>query len=434
MRLRRIVLVGVLGALAATSVPLPVAAGGIDHGMCTHDSSRVSVPDDLAIEVCFDGGQLYFRNDKYIVVRIDASGDAGQPPLRYGTGSLSSGVIAAMGGATVLPPDSYMRFDVGSGAAEFTIVGEPGRSQILALAETVERFVPFDWVGHENDFADFFTELLDVTDDYRACLRGSTNWFGDSGCTLGWSWDVQYAVDRLALKTGITLIGGVVGAIKGLLDTSGQVSTGVHDISDFAQGSKTVTIAAVDESSETNLGDGSTRAESEPSTAGQFDLAGVWSGPVDQPNVAGYSMNLVLMDTGDGELLGVVDYSELSCGGYLEFVASDQSSVEMREKITYGNGRCVDTGTVVLQPDASGTHLSWSYSGGGLGATAQLVRRGQLILGRTHEGLDRTGRSTRSPTILHQGRGGRNVRGHRGRYRLSRACVRGSPRADRGGR
>ncbi len=96
----------------------------------------------------------------------------------------------------------------------------------------------------------------------------------------------------------------------------------------------------------------------------QNHSASSWSGPVSQPSSnTPYSMRLFL----SGGFLKV-DYPELSCGGYWELEDNSRDDVAIfRERLTYGQGRCLDNGWITLHMGGSGG-LRYEYSGASGGA------------------------------------------------------------------
>jgi hypothetical protein len=67
-------------------------------------------------------------------------------------------------------------------------------------------------------------------------------------------------------------------------------------------------------------------------------------------------------------------YPSLACGGEVTLKRVSTQSIELFENLTYV-GTCVNGGTVVLQPDSSGTlKYQWFYSDGRQGATGSLQK------------------------------------------------------------
>jgi len=84
-------------------------------------------------------------------------------------------------------------------------------------------------------------------------------------------------------------------------------------------------------------------------------LSGTWSGPVVQPGYRRYSVKMVLVGS-----RGSIDYPELLCGGTLSSIGPDEfGGFLYRERITYGNGTCLDGGTVRVVPNGSSIDWRW---------------------------------------------------------------------------
>ena len=100
-------------------------------------------------------------------------------------------------------------------------------------------------------------------------------------------------------------------------------------------------------------------APSRSSSLSVFEQIGgaVWIGPVSQPSSnTRYSMRLRIEA---GKIR--VDYPELSCGGYWDLVETNGSTSKFRERIDYGQGRCVNNGYVLVEArNAAEIFFEWS--------------------------------------------------------------------------
>jgi len=104
------------------------------------------------------------------------------------------------------------------------------------------------------------------------------------------------------------------------------------------------------------------------------ELRGEWSGTVtqDPPGSQGatYPARMVLNGP-----TGTMAYDSLHCGGTLTLINKRGNIYFYRETITWGRDKCIDNGTVAVEPN--GNTVQWAWSGSGYSASALLtgVRR-----------------------------------------------------------
>ena len=102
---------------------------------------------------------------------------------------------------------------------------------------------------------------------------------------------------------------------------------------------------------------------------------GVWDGQGFQSNGTDWSILISIVPGRIDSVVGTVAYPSLGCGGELSLLASSNNSIELLENLTYGNGQCIDRGTVSLRP-LSSTRLSyaWADSSGSQDAEGEVRR------------------------------------------------------------
>jgi hypothetical protein len=105
-------------------------------------------------------------------------------------------------------------------------------------------------------------------------------------------------------------------------------------------------------------------------------LNGVWEGTVYQPGFGSYSVIMNIGSTDTSRQDGVIDYPTLKCGGKIEYLRSQDTTVEFQEVISYGKPKCVNGGKIRMK--MAGDHSmdwKWYYPDGHLGAEANLRKR-----------------------------------------------------------
>jgi hypothetical protein len=117
--------------------------------------------------------------------------------------------------------------------------------------------------------------------------------------------------------------------------------------------------------------------------AGAQTLAGSWRGTVSQlptSSVAATSSYLTVM-TLDGSGSGTIDYPSLGCGGALVYIGTAGAGFAYRERLRYGfqegRRRCIDNGTVVVEPQ--GNALLWSWSAMNILVSGLLTGRTRIL-------------------------------------------------------
>lgn len=103
---------------------------------------------------------------------------------------------------------------------------------------------------------------------------------------------------------------------------------------------------------------------------------GAWKGTGSQSDNPGveWTIALTLADGAVGEVIGTITYPSLACGGDLILRRAGSGSVEMQERITFGN--CLDGGTVSIWQDRriAGLRYAWREQSGPLTASGVLTQ------------------------------------------------------------
>jgi len=129
-----------------------------------------------------------------------------------------------------------------------------------------------------------------------------------------------------------------------------------------------------------------TFAEPEPSpvpvhraTATPYrEVAGTWTGIGYQYDTkTQWPIEMTLFARGNiGDVIGMISYPSLSCTGDLIRQPERGSTLAMTERLTAGQGRCVDGGTIRIPQRAIGHEIEWrwDFSNGTEGASSTLRR------------------------------------------------------------
>lgn len=100
------------------------------------------------------------------------------------------------------------------------------------------------------------------------------------------------------------------------------------------------------------------------------DLAGKWEGAVNQPNYGSYPVRIGFEASG----VARIAYPTLDCGGSLVFLGQIGNRFLFRQKLEYGQTKCVNGGRVdVRKPTNNSLDFQWFFPNGTWGASATLV-------------------------------------------------------------
>jgi hypothetical protein len=225
-RLAMSVLATVAMAAALMIFKSPFAAAtGVDRTLCAHQDSRVHIPADFALDACFDGAQLHIMNRSDVVFDAQLSGEHGTP-TRFTQNAGTAEALVALGAPdpTTIPPGYVVRIPVGNGELGVHMAGSEANgnypwirflTSVIPLGASYEVYSAGIALGYE---------LLTVVAEYSQCLDRN-GFVGDIGCTITFSWNVDFAVTRLLTKAGVAGYEGSVGAVLNLLETAQWANT-----------------------------------------------------------------------------------------------------------------------------------------------------------------------------------------------------------------
>jgi len=118
-------------------------------------------------------------------------------------------------------------------------------------------------------------------------------------------------------------------------------------------------------------------------------FVGVWKGSAVQVNPgAQWTISLALTNGGLSTVVGTAGFPSVGCGAQLTYLDIQGNSVELLEKIIYGN--CMDAGTITLTPNLDGSlDYSWRSSTGTTTAAGSVTKenQGQTDLSNFYEGV-----------------------------------------------
>ncbi|HEY6578366.1 MAG TPA: hypothetical protein VIY09_03515 [Rhizomicrobium sp.] len=102
------------------------------------------------------------------------------------------------------------------------------------------------------------------------------------------------------------------------------------------------------------------------------NLNGVWRGTGHQTPAGDSGADWTIAMTINANSSSI-DYPSLKCGGTLTQLSRTGTSAEFREHITYGQGHCVDGGTIMVKSQKNQLAWSWAGNQGGKQYTAIAV-------------------------------------------------------------
>jgi hypothetical protein len=74
--------------------------------------------------------------------------------------------------------------------------------------------------------------------------------------------------------------------------------------------------------------------------------------------------------------VGSINYPSSQCGGKLDFLRKEGKTFFYRETIQFGKDRCIDGGTVQIEPSPYNDPNSWNWRWDGSGVTVRGVLQG----------------------------------------------------------
>jgi hypothetical protein len=107
---------------------------------------------------------------------------------------------------------------------------------------------------------------------------------------------------------------------------------------------------------------------------------GDWAGTVHQDGFSSYEVSVAIAQGKMEEISGKINYTTLGCGGDLIYkgIHRDKDGVEyaeFKEVLRYGEGQCLDNGTVLLYIHDKQLKFVWQHQDyPDSGATAELSR------------------------------------------------------------
>ena len=239
MRLFRRLIPGVVPVVAllllVDLIPYsPAEAAGPDPSLCSFTSGRLNLPSGFPLNVCWDGSRVVIKNTTPFVMQISLSGNIGSLSRTSVDGDAAGAVIAATDtNPSVLPPEYQLTVPVGSSGASFTVQGNSENVTYLKL-RALEGFVPGNVFADYEAISGFAGELSDDSSQYAQC-KARANFIEAAACSASFAWNVSFAVDRLAVETGIQLFTHSLslGALLNLINTALWAEDAVTSATDF---------------------------------------------------------------------------------------------------------------------------------------------------------------------------------------------------------
>lgn len=239
MRLFRRLIPGVVPVVAllllVDLIPYsPAEAAGPDPSLCSFTSGRLNLPSGFPLNVCWDGSRVVIKNTTPFVMQISLSGNVGSLSRTSIDGDAAGAVIAATDtNPAVLPPEYQLTVPVGSSGASFTVQGNSENVKYAKL-RALEGFVPGNVFADYEAISGFAGELSDDSSQYAQCEAGA-NFIEAAACSASFAWNVNFAVDRLAVETDIQLFTHSLslGALLNLINTALWAEDAVTSATDF---------------------------------------------------------------------------------------------------------------------------------------------------------------------------------------------------------
>jgi uncharacterized protein YraI len=207
-----------LAALAASALLLfagalvaaPAEAGGPDVTLCNMNLQRIQIPKNFTIDACFDGNIVTLRNRTSVVVSIYATGDI-QHSLRSSETPNAAAVLSTLTTLdNTLPPGSQLQLWVGSKDTYVQIGVALNANRTYDLDELLLSYLP-----GVDAYEDVLAAANSIQDAYAKAGKcyANASWVGGIGCAAGLSWDINFALTKLAAQVGIHIGGALLKAL-----------------------------------------------------------------------------------------------------------------------------------------------------------------------------------------------------------------------------
>lgn len=231
-------------ALLASVMPAAHAEGGADnHALCSNaDSARVSADERLPVQVCLDGESnvLVVRNDSPYWVSLRIPAGVALLGLDLEDSTVANRVLAEVSPAHYLPPDGEARVQILLVNTARLSFGAEG-VWLYSFAEALVSAFPLDeGADIARTVALAALEIADAGERYFDCVEAG-NFVEDRACVVPLAWDVNFAVGRAAVLTGISSVKALASTLIGIVEGSLVLVEDFHAAADNYYDTFTVT-------------------------------------------------------------------------------------------------------------------------------------------------------------------------------------------------
>lgn len=216
MRIRLIV--SVLSATLLLAVELSPAHAKTDPALCKEDNTRVSIPHDLPITVCFDDKQLVIKNDTGTPVRVNVSGDSVGLVSHASPGpEIASAIVDLISDDGILAPGFKGVVPVGDDFTKISFADAgPKAGVAYVYSKVLVDVLPAGlFTGTYSALAELVTSLVDAQEQFDYCYNTRRN-FGKMGCAGEFSWKAYLAFKKADLQLSVTVLAEILGVIVSL--------------------------------------------------------------------------------------------------------------------------------------------------------------------------------------------------------------------------
>lgn len=234
-----------LTIIIATLLVLGFAQGAATAGpvrsLCSYDPARGEVPSDFGLQACVDGQGIWLRNDLSVPVTVRASGDVGDRANVEVDQTVAAILTRKLhGDSNVMMPNDLVRFPLGSGSAEVTLVDTAAGGKYI-LVTTLTKFLP---TGASVAVYDALTQLVVDWDNaarsWMQCRQGK-NVLQQTACDLRAAASMTYSLGK---AIGMGLGRGALALVLNTADWGNTILKQAPDIGTIVHGARTLSQGA----------------------------------------------------------------------------------------------------------------------------------------------------------------------------------------------
>jgi hypothetical protein len=252
-----LLLIGLALSAFVISAPPVSARSAIDPTLCASTPSRLTVPTNFPLSVCFNGTRLTIKNTTDLMIDLRWQGTTGSWVRKADTTNAVSLTMAALDTLSYrLPPGYQATISVGGQAAIFEVELAPDENRLFWI-NLASSFIPGSALSNYQALSAFSDSMDSIYSSNTQCVKTASNFLYEAVCEADTSAHVFSAVQGLGKAlllgnitktTGLSAAGkkflGLVSLAINLAESDESLFVGNIQFSDFINGPKIFKISA----------------------------------------------------------------------------------------------------------------------------------------------------------------------------------------------